>query len=521
LFRARGSRVCARRLYRPGESPRKLASTENWGSAASPREVRRLQSSSRAQICRRLDAAADASTPLQLFFSSHEDRISAETLVHCAVVRFMPQPPAAAPTGSGFFVARVYDPASCNVHNLNSGNFRPEAFAAEISFIFEGPGKNRALSAGAALSDALAGTPTAAKPPAAAPRPAAPPQAAHKAAAAPEVIQKQRGAPPPEAHTVAATLRESLRRESTQAGRMRLLNQVASQSAHVRGVLASGDAAASICAWMQLAIKQTPLGGGGGESANALLGAALKALDALPLERSVFAAHKGEQLIEAARTCASTPTVAAAHQKAAGALVLRWRALAAAGDDAPPQDESQSAAAARAAAFGASPRSTEAAATLVGVARRASGAKTPASNGSGGAAKTLSVKRAATPAEVAPEPADDDDAAMAQPPPSKRAKGASPAFAAAGDTRVEAAAVRAATAAIAAGGGAAVNSAHKRAAAEKVEDALTAVALALKLSRAARLALVNCDEPAAEMGTLVEVRPRLAPRFCAAATVLN
>lgn len=432
------------------------------------------------------------------------DTISAESLVHCAVVRFMPQPPAVAPTGgAGFFVARVYDPSSCNVHNLNSGNFRPEAFAAEISFIFEGPGKNRAASAGAAHSDAVAGTPKAA------PKPAAPPQPAPKAAAAPEVIQKQRGAPPPEAHTVAATLRESLRRESTQAGRVRLLNQVATQSPHVRAVLASGDAAASIAAWMQLAIKQTPLGGGGGEAANALLAAALKALDALPLDRSTFAAQKGDSLMEAARTTASTPTVAPAQQQAAGALVLRWRGLVAAGDDAPSQEQSQSAAA-RAAAFGASPRSTEAAATLVGVARRASGAKTPvaASNGGGAATKTASVKRAAAPADSAGAPADDGDDAMVLPPPPKRAKGASPTAAAAGEARAEAAAVRAATAAIAAGGGVGVNSAHKRAAAEKVEDALTAVALALKLSRAARQALIHCDDPAAEMGTLVEVRRR-------------
>ena len=453
----------------------------------------------------------------QLFFSSHADNIPADSLVHCAVVRFLLTPPApdAQRKGAGFFAARVYEPSTGAVHTLESGNFA-EPFASEVRFIFEGPGRQRSAAAGASLpsdeSVPLKPAKTPASPKAApgtkgASSPLA--ETASPSPAPPAVVQKPRGAPPPPPATVAATLREALRREETQAGRVRLLNQVVSTSDEVRAALDVKEAAAHIASWINLALRRGPPAGT--EAANALLSAAIKALAALQLPRPALVGPKGKPVVDAVRLAARSATVAPAVRGAAAALAARWQAVISSvpeGGAAPAPAEGDE--------FFASPRSTEAAVTLTAVARRpggSGGAKTPlaASNGGGSGAALQPAKPTPAGKRAAPVvAADDDDDA---PPPAKRAKGATQLAAAAAEAHAEAAAARAVFGSAAAFARAPLAQSKKRSIQESVANALTAVTLALQLSRAARAAIAAAaagddDEDADDAGALIQARLR-------------
>ena len=460
------------------------------GAQPRARTTRHTLEYRRALPPRRARFAALTPRPPQLFISSHADNIPAESLVHCAVVRFLLSPPAeAAPKGAGYFAARVYEPSTGAVHTLESGNFA-EPFAAEVRFIFEGPGRQRSASAGALLpsDQALplkpAKTPAASKAAPGSKTPASPPAAtaSPSPAAPPAVLQQPRGAPPPPVATVASTLREALRREETQAGRVRLLTQVASASDELRAALDVKEAAANIASWVNLALRRGPPAGT--EAANALLSAAIKALAALQLTRPALVGPKGKPVVDAVRLAGRSATVAPRVRGEAAALAARWHALI-----------SEGGAAAEGEDFFASPRSTEAAATLAAVARRngSGSAKTPlaASNGGGAAVlpqptkPTPAGKRAAPPAAAADD--DDDDA----PPPAKRVKGASPLAAAAAATRAEAAATRAVAHSTGALARVPLTESKKQGITEAVTNTLTAVNLALQLSRTARAAIVE------------------------------
>ena len=459
-----------------------------------------------------------AVTPLapQLFFSSHADNIPAESLVHCAVVRFFLTPPAPeSHKAAGFFAARVYEPSTGAVHTLESGNFH-EPFSSEVRFIFEGPGRQRSASAGAALpSDEAVPLKPAKTPssPKAAPGSKAaasvPAETASPSPAPAAVMQKPRGAPPPPPGTVASTLREALRREETQAGRVRLLNQVASATDEVRAALDIKDAAAHIASWINLALRRGPPAGT--EAANALLSAAVKALAALQLPHPALVGPKGKPVVDAVRLAARSATVAPAVRGAAAALAARWQALislASEGGAAPAPAEGDE--------FFASPRSTEAAATLAAVARRpggSGGAKTPlaASNGGGSGAALQLAKPTPAGKRAAHVAAADDDAAPA---PAKRAKGATQLAAAAAEAHAEAAAMRAVADSAAALARVPLALNKKRFVEDAVANALTAVSLALQLSRAARAAITAAaasgDDAydADDAGALIQARLR-------------
>ena len=449
--------------------------------------------------------------PPQLFFSSHADDIPAESLVHCAVVRFMLAPPAEAPKSAGFFAARVYEPSTGALHTLESGNFA-EPFASEVRFIFEGPGRQRSASAGALLpSDHAvplkpAKTPAAPKAAPGSKAAASPAPEASPSPAPPAVLHQPRGAPPPPLATVASTLREALRREETQAGCVRLLNQIASASDELRAALDVKDAAANVASWVNLALRRGPPAGT--EAANALLSAAMKALGALQLTRPALVGPKGKTVVDAVRLAARSDTVAQRVRIDAAALATRWQALISApGERAGAEGEGGE--------FFASPRSAEAAATLAAVARRngSGSGKTPLAASNGGGAAVVPQPTKPTPAgkraaPVAAAADDEDEGEDAAPPPAKRVKGASQLAAATAEVLRDAAATRAVAGSTSR---ARLTESKKKKIADAVTTALTAISLALQLTVAARDVMttaVGGDDDVDDADALIQARTR-------------